>query len=59
MDKTHELSRAKKWGMTGWVRPIMDIMMDGTAGTRSCLQIYQANSLLSLTAHWTSLNLGP
>jgi hypothetical protein len=56
MDKTHELSRAKKWGMTGWVRPIMDIMMDGTAGTCSCLQIYQANSLLSLTAHWTSLN---
>ncbi|CAK9866183.1 unnamed protein product [Sphagnum jensenii] len=33
MDKTHELSRAKKWGMTGWVRPIMDIMMDGTADT--------------------------
>jgi hypothetical protein len=59
MDKTHELSRAKKWGMTGWVRPIMDIMMDGTAGTCSCLQIYQVNSLLSLTAHWTSLNLGP
>jgi patatin-like phospholipase/acyl hydrolase len=59
MDKTHELSRAKKWGMTGWVRPLMDIMMDGTAGKCSCLQIYQANSLLSLTAHWTSLNLGP
>lgn len=37
MDKTHELSRARKWGMTGWVRPIMNIMMDGTAGRHSCL----------------------
>lgn len=32
MDKKHELDKARKWGMTKWVRPIMDIMMDGTAG---------------------------
>lgn len=33
MDKKHELNKARKWGMTKWVRPIMDIMMDGTADT--------------------------
>lgn len=33
MDKKHELDKARKWGMTKWVRPIMDIMMDGTADT--------------------------
>ena len=35
MDKKHELDKARKWGMTKWVRPIMDIMMDGSAGKRS------------------------
>lgn len=32
MDRKHDLQKARKWGMTKWVRPIMDIMMDGTAG---------------------------
>lgn len=31
-DLKHELAKAKKWGMTGWVRPLMNIMMEGTAG---------------------------
>ena len=35
MDRKHELNKARKWGMTKWVRPIMDIMMDGTAGKHS------------------------
>ncbi|KAG0591718.1 hypothetical protein M758_1G223900 [Ceratodon purpureus] len=32
-DQKHEFTKAKKWGMTGWVRPLMSIMMDGTSDT--------------------------
>lgn len=39
LDERHELSKAKKWGMTGWVRPLMNIMMDGTAGNYTHTQI--------------------
>lgn len=32
-DNKHNLEKAKKWGMSGWLRPLMSIMMDGTSDT--------------------------
>ncbi|XP_024540350.1 probable inactive patatin-like protein 9 [Selaginella moellendorffii] len=33
LDERYELDAAKKWGLAGWMRPLLNIMMDGTADT--------------------------
>jgi hypothetical protein len=52
MDKKHELDKARKWGMTKWVRPIMDIMMDGTAGKGFSSQTVTVKSLSTLELYF-------
>ncbi|KAG6554565.1 hypothetical protein Mapa_003944 [Marchantia paleacea] len=33
LDEKHESKVARKWGLTGWVRPLLNIMMDGSSDT--------------------------
>ena len=33
LDEKHTFQRARKWGMVGWLRPLINIMMDGTGDT--------------------------
>ncbi|CAM6093395.1 unnamed protein product [Calypogeia fissa] len=33
LDEKFELQKAKKWGLAGWVRPLLNIMMDGSSDT--------------------------
>ncbi|BBM99509.1 hypothetical protein MPTK1_1g21770 [Marchantia polymorpha subsp. ruderalis] len=33
LDQKHESKVARKWGLTGWVRPLLNIMMDGSSDT--------------------------
>lgn len=49
-DLKHELAKARKWGMTGWVRPLMNIMMEGTAGEH-ILFIAYVETVLILFKH--------
>ncbi|KAL3685645.1 hypothetical protein R1sor_003667 [Riccia sorocarpa] len=33
LDEKHEAKAVRKWGLTGWVRPLLNIMMDGSSDT--------------------------
>jgi patatin-like phospholipase/acyl hydrolase len=46
-NKTYEYNRVKKWGVVEWVKPVLDIMMDGVSKTidYQLLQIYEAIGL--------------
>jgi patatin-like phospholipase/acyl hydrolase len=46
-NKTYEYTRVKKWGVLEWVKPVLDIMMDGVSKTidYQLLQIYEAIGL--------------
>jgi hypothetical protein len=51
-DQKHEFTKAKEWGMTGWVRPLMSIMMDGASGKYThCTDAQTLNSTSFITTY--------